>query len=86
MRSGGVSAAANLGIKDRFTDVEHFNTENSIEYDLILYKSLRGNACMAKDLAKIEGLEAPERIHSTELRKFCATVTQIADLSENDLG
>ncbi|XP_066928482.1 uncharacterized protein [Clytia hemisphaerica] len=49
-------------------------------------KSLRGNACMAKVLAKIEGLESPERIHSTELRKFCATVSQIADLSENDLG
>ena len=49
-------------------------------------KSLRGNACMRKVLDNVKGLEAPDRIHSTELRKFCATVSQIADLSENDLG
>jgi len=47
-------------------------------------KSLRGNDCMRKVLSKLE-LESSERIHSTELRKFCSTVSQIADLSENDL-
>ena len=47
-------------------------------------KPLRGNDCMRHVLANLT-LQAPERIHSTELRKFCATVSQIADLSENDL-
>ena len=47
-------------------------------------KPLRGNDCMRHVLAKLT-LQAPERIHSNELRKFCATVSQIADLSENDL-
>ena len=45
---------------------------------------LRGNDCMRHVLSKLS-LQAPERIHSNELRKFCATVSQIADLSENDL-
>ena len=48
-------------------------------------KSLRGHDCMKKVLDSVLDLKAPERIHSTELRKFCATVSQIADLSENDL-
>lgn len=47
--------------------------------------TLRGNDCMAKVLKSIDGLVSPERIHSTELRKYCATISQIADLSENDL-
>jgi len=47
-------------------------------------KSLCENDCMCKVLRKLQ-LQAPERIHSTELRKFCSTVTHIADLSENDL-
>ena len=46
---------------------------------------LRGNDSMVKVLDQIEGLISPERIRSTELRKYCATVTQIADLSDGDL-
>ena len=45
---------------------------------------LRGNDCMRHVLSKLS-LQALERIHSNELRKFCATVSQIEDLSENDL-
>jgi len=48
-------------------------------------KFLCGNDCMRKVLQYIPDLEAPERIHSTELRKVCVTVSQIADLSNNDL-
>ena len=48
-------------------------------------KALRGNDCMRKVLQQVSDLKCPERIRSTELRKYCATVTQIADLSENDL-
>ena len=46
---------------------------------------LRGNDVMCKILKNIDGLEFPDRIRSTELRKYCATVTQIADLGEGDL-
>ena len=38
-------------------------------------KPLRGNDCMRHILSKLS-LKAPERIHSNELRKFCATVSQ----------
>ena len=48
-------------------------------------RPLRGNDCMNNVLKVVEGLKYPERIRSTELRKYCATVSQIADLSENDL-
>ena len=48
-------------------------------------KHLRGNDCMRKILDKVVDLNSPERIRSTELRKYCATVSQIADLSEGDL-
>ena len=48
-------------------------------------KWFRGNDCMNKVLKKIEDIKSPERIGSTELRKYCATVTQVADLTENDL-
>ena len=47
--------------------------------------SLRGNEAMLKVLNCIKDLKNPERIRSTELRKYCATVTQIADLTEGDL-
>ena len=39
---------------------------------------------MNKVLKKIEDIKSPERIGSTELRKYCATVTQVADLTENN--
>ena len=40
---------------------------------------------MNKILNQIEGLKSPDRFGSTQLRKYCATVTQVADLSDNDL-
>ena len=49
-------------------------------------KSLRGNVSVRKVLNRIDGLQYPNRIKSTELTKYCATITQIADLSENDLN
>ena len=36
-------------------------------------------------MKKIKNLKFPESIRSTELRKYCVTVSQIADLSESDL-
>ena len=45
-------------------------------------RPLRGNDCMRKLLEQIPDLENPERIGSTELHKYCATVSQIVDLSE----
>lgn len=48
-------------------------------------RPLRGNDCMNNVLKLIKGLQYAERIRSTELRKYCATVMQVADLSENDL-
>ena len=48
-------------------------------------KPLRGNDCLNSILEKIENLEDASRIRSTQLRKYTATVSQIADLSENDL-
>ena len=50
-----------------------------------LKNSLRGNEDMHKVLNCIEDLQNPERIRSRELRKHCATVTQITDLTEGDL-
>lgn len=46
---------------------------------------LRGNDCMRKVINDVDGLEFPERIQSTPLRKYCATVSQIADLDETNL-
>ena len=46
--------------------------------------SLRGNEAMLKELNCIKDLQNPERIRSRELRKYCVTVTQIADLTEGD--
>ena len=37
--------------------------------------ALRGNPEMIKVLKNVEDLKFPERIRSTELRKYCATVT-----------
>ena len=48
-------------------------------------KPLRGNDCMFKSLSVVEDTQFPERIRSTELCKYCATVSQIADLGEGDL-
>ena len=36
-------------------------------------------------LNAITELKHPERIRSTELRKYCATASQLADLSETHL-
>ena len=47
-------------------------------------KWLRGNDCMNKILNQIEGLKSPDKLGSTQLRKYCGTVTQVADLSDND--
>ena len=40
---------------------------------------------MCKVLKVIPNLECPERIRSTALHKYCATVTQITDLGERGL-
>ena len=40
---------------------------------------------MRKILQQIPDLQSPEHIGSTELRKYCATVSQIVDLSETEL-
>ena len=48
-------------------------------------KPLRGNDYMAKVLKHVPELKSPERIASTELRKYYATVSQVVDLTDNDL-
>ena len=45
----------------------------------------RGNDSMQKILDQVSNLEAPEKVKSTKLRKYCATVSQIAYLTENDM-
>ena len=46
---------------------------------------LRGNDGICKVLNAVTELKHPERIRSTELRKYCATVSQLADLSKTHL-
>ena len=46
---------------------------------------LRGNDAMCKVLDCVSELQYPDRVRSTELRKYCATVTQIADLNDCNL-
>ena len=48
-------------------------------------KHIRGNDAMRKVFHEIDGLNEVERIQSTELRKYCGTVSQIADLYETNL-
>ena len=48
-------------------------------------RPLRGNDCINNVLKKIKNLKYPERIRSTELQKYCAAVSPIADLSETDV-
>ena len=49
-------------------------------------KCLRGNDCISAVLKRCHGLKSPNGIKSTKLRKFVATVSQIVDLQENELG
>lgn len=49
-------------------------------------RHIRGNDAMKNIIKSVEGLKFPERIRSTQLRKYCATVSQIADLKEGDLS
>lgn len=72
----------------RYRDAIGINKENLYVFAAPTRDSknfLRGNDVMCKLLKDIKGLQSPERIRSTELRKYCATVTQIADLGEGDL-
>ena len=46
---------------------------------------LRGNDGICKVLKAVTELKHPERIRSAELRKYFATVSQLADLSETHL-
>lgn len=46
---------------------------------------LRGNDCIRKIVNEVHDLKYPERIKSTELRKYCATVSQIIDLDDNGM-
>ena len=48
-------------------------------------KFIRGNSALTTVLSKIDGLSNPDAIRSTEVRKYCATITQIAGLDELDL-
>ena len=48
-------------------------------------RPLRGNDCLKKTINNIPSLQFPDRIKSTQLRKYCATVSQIADLDETQL-
>ena len=48
-------------------------------------RPLRGNDCINNVLKKIKNLTFPQGISSTELQKYCTTISQIADLSETDL-
>ena len=50
-------------------------------------RPLRGNDCINNVLTKIkiENIKFSERKRSTELQKYCATVSHVADLSENNL-
>ena len=48
-------------------------------------RPLRGNDCIRKVISDVPELQYPDRIRSTELRKYCATVCQIADLDETQL-
>ena len=67
-----------VGVEDSNVYVFADPTRNSKKW-------LRGNDCMNKILNQIEGLKSPDRFGSTQLRKYCATETQVADLSDNDL-
>ena len=49
-------------------------------------KFLRGNDWIAGVLKWCQGIKSQDGIKSTKLRKFVATVSQIVDLQENELG
>ena len=49
---------------------------------------LRGNDCLTTVVKKVEevaGLKCPKAIQSIKLRKYCATVSQILNLEDNEL-
>ena len=67
---------------------DYVNPDNEYDFAVQNNKSkayLYGNDSMRKILDQVPNLEAPERVNSTELRKYCTTVSQIADLTENNL-
>lgn len=46
---------------------------------------LRGYQCMVDVVNRVDGLERPELIKSTKLRKYMSTVAQIANLEKNEI-
>ena len=46
---------------------------------------LRGSECVSAVLKRCPGLQFPEAVQSTKLRKYIATVSQIVDLKDNEL-
>ena len=47
--------------------------------------ALRGNECLTSVVANCPDLEKPDLLKSTKLRKYIATVSQIAHLNEGEL-
>ena len=66
---------------------------NIPEKDLFLFPApskqstncLRGYQVLGNVIARVEGLESPEYIKSTKLRKYVATVTQISSLFKTEM-
>ena len=66
---------------------------NIPEKDLFLFPApskqstncLRGYQVLGNVIARVKGLESPEYIKSTKLRKYVATVTQISSLIKTEM-
>jgi len=73
-----IDRRSDIGIASSNVYVFAAPTRNSL-------KPLRGNDCLRKIVEEIPELKFPERLKSTELRKYCATVTQLISLDDNGL-
>ena len=73
---------ADLSKKSKSVKAIYIYASESSHYTLSV---LRGNDGICKVLNAVTELKHPERIRSTELRKYCATVSQLADLNKTHL-
>ena len=73
-----INLSEKVGVRKANVFVFSVPTRASLEH-------IRGNDAMRKVFHEIDGLNEVQRIRSTELRKYCGTVSQIADLYETNL-
>lgn len=73
-----IKTRSDVGVVKKNRYVFAAPTRNSLKF-------IRGNDCLAAVVKRCDGIEKPEAIQGTKLRKYVATVSQIIALEDNEL-